>query len=124
MFKNISTSISIVGALFVIRYATEYPIMGVVCMLTTVDALVFYSFIYEKAFQVPDRTEMVKRQVKVMVEAVKEGQMVKRSMLKIIKSIPPLAVKVGDFHTMERTGTLTFLNFVFCQIVGLLVAFK
>lgn len=123
-FKNVCISISIVGGFFSIRYGTLHPVTGIVCALTTLDALVFYSFIYEKAFLIPNRMEEVKSQVRVLAQKVQGGTKVKGFLLKVIRSVPPVAVKVGRFHTMERISTLTFLNFVFCQIVGLLLAFK
>ena len=47
----------------------------------------------------------------------------RRILEKQVKSIPPVGIKVGEFHMLERASTPVFLHYVLTNIVNMLVAF-
>ncbi|CAG7683678.1 unnamed protein product [Allacma fusca] len=99
-FKFMCITLAIVGGFFTIRYSKEFPTLGMLCVVVILDALIFFGFIYEKAFQIPNNIELLKEQILVVSQRVDEREV--KEVARIIKSVPTVWIKVGSFHTMEQ----------------------
>ena len=85
------------------------------------DVVLFYTVPYEKAFKVPALFTQIKSllQVQASMLGAPERRLVRRQ----VTSIQPEGIKVGEFHTLERTSTPVFLHYVLVNIASMLLAF-
>ena len=85
----------------------------------------FTSFIgmYGEVYKITDAVDDLKRAIMIlMVKNIREKG--RRDELRlIIQSIPVLAIRSAGFHVIERESTPVFVDYVFQQITGLLLAF-
>ncbi|CAG7729389.1 unnamed protein product [Allacma fusca] len=105
-----------------VRYFSNNPMTGIFCIVLAVDSLACFGLIYEKAFMIPANMVRLKEQVSV---AIFDRRDIRSSVeqLKTLRSIPPLGIRVGSFHTMERLSTLLFIEFVTSKLASALVVF-
>ena len=92
-----------------------------------IDVTLVYNIIHGKAFKTPD---LFKQAVNAELEKLGMemgrkgwGATERNARTRKLKSIPFVGFKVGQFHTLERTSTPAFLDFVVSNIVSMLVAF-
>ena len=105
-----------------IAHFNHHPIFGVMYFIVFLDLVLIYCIIYAKAFKVP----LLVREATLRLEmlANRLGNKTRRDTLrKQLRSIPPLGIQVGSFHTLERTSTPVFLHYVLTNIVNMLVAY-
>lgn len=98
--------------------ATQYLFFGIECPA-------IYCITFHKAFAIPRVIRKFKGKV---VSVAKRNHAIdpfkKAEILKWVRSIPPVAIKVGSFHTFERMSTPNFLAFGIKNIVRVLIAFR
>ena len=121
--KLLCLFLSIVCGYATIAHFNEYPIFGVMYFVLFVDASLIYMILYETAFKVPALFEQAKVQLRLRARAV-YGRPERNVLDRQIMSIPPVGVKVGNFHMLERTSTPVFLDFVLTNIVSMLVVYQ
>ena len=98
--------------------ATQYLFFGIECAG-------IYCVMFQKAFAIP----RIIRKFKGKVGSVAKTNgaidpFMKTEILKWVRSVPPVAIKVGSFHTFERMSTPSFLAFGMKNIVRILIAFR
>ena len=120
-WKLLSIGVCIVSGYAAVAHFRDYPVFGLMYYGILFDVALFYTIPYEKAFKIPALFGQVKSLLQVQASAlgVAERRIVRRQGI----SIRPEGIKVGEFHTLERTSTLVFMNYVLCNIVNMLVAF-
>ena len=106
-----------------VAHFSDYPIFGVMYYVVFCEAFFFYAVLYQKGFKVPGL--IIKAKIACRLRARSLNNKAERDgMRKKLRSIPPVGVKVGEFHTLERTSTPVFLHYVLVNIVNMLVTFK
>ena len=122
-WKLDSICISIISGYAAIAHFKENPIFGIMYYVILFDASLTYSLIYEKGFKVPHTLEKVKNLLQLSTS--KTGNRTQRQIIgRQLMSIPPVGIKVGDFHMLETTSATAYLNYVLTHIVNMLVAFR
>ena len=93
-----------------------------------IDVTLVYNIIHGKAFKTPD---LFKQAVNAELEKLgrRKGHTgwvatERDALIRQFRSISFVGFKVGHFHTLERTSTPVFLDFVVSNIVSMLVAFR
>ena len=126
-WKLASLGMSIISGYAAIAHFTEHPVFGIMYYGILIDVTLVYTIIYGKAFKTPD---LFKQAVdaELMRLGTERGGGIERDaqrkvLTKQIRSIPSIGFKVGHFHTLERTSTPVFLDFVISNIVSMLVVF-
>ena len=120
--KLLSIGVGITGGYAAIAHFKDYPIFGVMYYVLFVNVLMSYTLIYEKGFNVSDMFQRARHLLRL--HATKNGRSFERKILeRQLKSIPTVGIKVGEFHMLERTSTVVFLDYVLKNIVNMLVAF-
>ena len=78
--------------------------------------------LYEKAFKIPVLCTELKALLRVRASRI--GNKAERNIrMRQVRSIPPMGIKVGELHTLERTATPVFVHYVLTNIVNMLVAY-
>ena len=122
-FKLLSLGVCIVSGYAAIAHFGEYPIFGVMYCVLFFDGAIIYTVVYAKAVLVPALFD--KARVAILQCLSKHRKMNKFENAIIQKqliSIPPLGIKVGEFHVLERNAIPVFQDYVVRNIVSLLVA--
>ena len=86
------------------------------------DALLIYALLYEKGFKVVALVDKAKATLILHARTDASGtdwKVLKRQ----LRSVPSIGIKVGEFHTLERTSTPVFLHYVLTNIVNMLVVY-
>ena len=121
--KLLCLSSGIVGLYFLLRLILLQPAQSMLFFALAFDGMVFYNVMWGNASLIPVMMKELKDQVGVMMTkgmTDKDRQYWKR----VAKSIPCIGVSVGGFRNMERDSTPIFVDFVFRNVVSLLMAFK
>ena len=107
------------GAIVCFDFNRTYAISG---GLLSLDFIATYCVFYQKAFAIPDGVKDLKNELMVVIHrqniTLRTEKVV---MTQKIRSIPSLGIRVGHFHTMERTSTPVFIDFVVRSVTSLLV---
>ena len=106
-----------------IRLAHSQPILAMIYIAGGSTCVLFYTAIFQLAYQVTGRPEELRRVIQVKAEGLR-GQKEKELVRVFLKSVPTLAIYVGGFQRVERESIPIFVDFVSQQIVGLLVSFN
>ena len=118
-FKLICLSGGIVGLYFFVRVAWVQPFLATLIFLILLfNCISFYSVIWTNVNVIPETMNRLRRGLTSRSPAV-DIQLAQR----VIKSIPCVAVRVGDFTNMERNSTPIFLDFVVRTTASCLVGF-
>ena len=121
LLKLCSITMCILNGYAAIAHFSEHPVFGTMYYALLVDMTLLYSIVYEKAFQIPNQfTQAVQE---IWVHLPKGGDRKRQAVAKYLRSIPKLGIKVGEFHTFERTSTPVFIDFVVTNVVSMLVAY-
>ena len=122
-WKLVSIGDRIVSGYAAIAHFSDHPIFGLMYYVIFFDILLIYPLVYGNAFRIPAMFEDVK--VLLRLCGLRYTERVQWKILtRSVNSIPAVGVKVGDFHTLERTSTPIFLNYVLTNVVNMLVAHK
>ena len=124
-FKLFCIYIAVVTGFGAIACSGSNLAYGAFSLLVFVDMTAVYGFVYEKAFAIPNGIQEIK--ANMIVQVHRPGIFCKRArreLVQRIKAVPPLGIQVGNFHTMERTSTPVFVDFVVTNLAGLLLLFR
>ena len=112
--------------------ATQYfhanPFLAISNAFFALDAVLIYNILYDHGFSIPRYFAAVKKSIllKLKLKAT-QGTLnteVELSLAKSVKSVRVMAVRVGEFHYLQRLSTPTFLDFCTKNIVRLMMAFR
>ena len=121
-WKLLSLGICIVSGYAAISHFGEFPIFGVMYCVLFLDGLVIYTVIYAKAMLVPSLFDKAKWAVGQRAGRSRKMIKIENTILqKRLLAIPQMGIKVGEFHTFERTSIPEFLDYVLRNIVSMLV---
>ena len=85
-----------------VAHFSDYPLFGIVYYVVLLEACIVYAVTYQKAFRVP----VLVAEARVACR-LRARRLISRSQHDDIdaqlRSIPPVGVKVGEFHMLERT---------------------
>ena len=88
------------------------------------ETILFYCVLFHKAFSVP---MVVKKLKKEMVSFVKHNvtdEDEKKILCRVIRSIPLVGIRVGEFHNFERMSTPNFMAFVVKNVTRVLIGIR
>ena len=126
MFKLSAIFLAVTNGYAAVAHFHRHPLLGLMNFIVFVDISLCYCLIYQKAFQVLQKFEDVVCQLYVCLRRSRYLQfrgLAKKILERQLRSIPKFGVKVGEFHTLERAATPNFVDFVFKNIVNLLVIY-
>ena len=105
-----------------IAHFNDHPIFGVMYYIVFLDLVLIYCIIYAKAFKVPLLVRKATTRLDILADRL-DNKALRNTLRRQLRSIPPLGIQVGSFHTLERTSTPVFLDYVLTNIVNMLVAY-
>ena len=114
---------SICGGYAAVAHFSDYPLFGIVYYVVLLETCIFYAVPFQKAFKVPTLVAQARAACRVRAQSLtfkNQHDAIKRQ----LRSIPFVGIKVGEFHTLERTSTPAFLHYVLTNIVNMLVTFN
>jgi hypothetical protein len=124
---------AILGGFGGLKLITKNPLFASIYCLIFLEGIIFYNVVFNRAFRIPENVAGLKRSMCMMkiksaseskwcsnVEILRKRKEIRQ---RILRSIPVLGFQAGNFNTIERESSLIFLDFVFQQIVSLLLAF-
>ena len=103
-----------------IRYYHSHSIIAFFCLAVAAECNCFFVLMFDKAFQVQGKVEALCLELKVMAARL-WLRSDREDMRTRINSLKVQGIQVGGFRTFERDSTPVFLDFVFNQVVSLLV---
>ena len=103
---------------------TEDWIVGIFNFFVALDSAVDFNLMYNRGYAIPRYFSNLKRSLVFRVRRmdVRRGQL--GIMEKQLRSIRPMAVKVGSFHTLQRVSTLLFVDFAVKNIARFVMTFN
>ena len=107
-WKFLSIGMCIMSGYAAIAHFRENPLFGVLYYGIFIDVALFYTIPYEKAFKVPALFDHIKSLLQVQVSRHGNGA-VRKILRRQVRSIQSEGIKVGEFHTLERTSRPVFL---------------
>ena len=99
------------------QLASTYMIFGL-------DTSIFYCIIFHKAFSIPLMMKKLKMEMQSVIKLKVKDDKEKRILCRVIRSVPTIRIKVGDFHTFERMSTPNFLGFAVKNISRMLIGLR
>ena len=122
-FKLLAISVSIVCGYAAIAHFEDYSVFGMMYYVIFMDTTMIYMLIYENGFKVADKFHSAKSTLRLRARGrgrPNEWKVLGRQLM----SIPPVGIKVGNFHMLEKTSIPVFLHYVLTNIVNMLVAYQ
>jgi len=108
---------------FGIHLSTTIPVVSFVCLFLGIYVSVIFVVLFDKAFHLPEKTNDLKLALILATQRLSHRET--RICIKLkVKSVPKIGIKVGDFATLERISTPSFIDFITQQVVGLLITFR
>ena len=127
-WKLACLGISIITGYAAIAHFDEHPIFGIMYYVIFANVTVAYSLMYQKAFKIPALFKQIVNAELTKLGPGKDQAISRTAQKKVLvrqfRSFPSMAIKVGQFHSLERTSTPLFLDFVLRNILGMLVTFN
>ena len=105
-----------------IAHFWDYPIFGIMYYVIFSDTTLIYVVIYGKGFQIPEVFIKAKNLIRSQANRCR-GSVRRKTVERKLLSIPAVGIEVGEFHTLERTSSPVFLDYVLTNVVSMLVAF-
>ena len=121
LLKQTCITLGILNGYAAIAHFSEHPVLGMLYYVVLLNVVLQYSIVYDKAFEVPSRfTQAVQRiSRRLPKHRSREG----RAFARHLRSISKVGIKVGEFHTFEKTSTPDFVDYVVKNVVNMLVAY-
>ena len=115
-------TIASIDAYAAIAHGEGNTIFALVASNLTLNMVLLYAFVYQKAFMIPDGVKKVKNMLQVGILTCRDVKY-RKYLRGRINSVPQFGLKVGDFHMLERASTPVFIDYVVKNVVNLLVTF-
>ena len=117
--KLICLGSGIVGLYFFVRLALVLPFLStLVFFVLFFNAFIFYSVMWANVNVIPDTMDQIRKRI-IMRSVAADRKLAQR----LAKSIPCVAVRAGNFVTIERNSVPIFLDFVIQQTASCLISF-
>ena len=99
--------------------------LAIVYLFFGLDSSGLYCVLFHKAFAIP----LIMKKFKVNMVNIaklnfKDDDEIRADLCRRIRSIPAIAIKVGQFHTFERMSTPNFLGFCAKNVIRLLIILR
>lgn len=117
-----SLGMSIVSGYAAIAHFKYHPMFGVMFYTLFCDGTLVCMLLYEGAFKVPELFQMTKSLLRLSGSGVPYGFQ-RKVIARQARSLQPVGIKAGDFHTLERLSTPIFIQYVLTNVVSTLVAY-
>ena len=105
---------------FAITWIEVHPIMAGSNLFIGIYAVLMFIITYDHAFSIPLGIENLKSHVDFALK-MSRSKASQNFYSKRFKSVPNLGIKVGGFHTLERTTTPMFVLFISNTVFSLLI---
>ena len=120
-WKVLSLGFGIFSGYAAVAHFKDQPVFGIMYGVIFFDSVLTYTIMYGKGFKVPDLFDNAKRAIRLSSKRV---TIERRKLLeRQVGSVPPVGIKVGNFHMLERTSTPAYLDFVMNNVISMLVAY-
>ena len=119
--KLLNLSGGIVGLYFLIRLMFLQLAVSLMFLVLAFDSITFHIVMWDNVALIQFMIASLKVECDVWASKNIVGWPYCRS---VSKSIPSMGVKVGGFRNMERDSTFIFLDFVFSNVVSLLIGLQ
>ena len=102
-------------------------VLSAVNVLIMLDTMCVFVVTYDKGFSIPRRVAQLKSALRMKL---RQAQLLRmpggetEKMLRQIKSIGRVAIRVGHFHHLQRTSTLSFMDFCIKNVLRLVIAYR
>ena len=110
------------------QYFYESPFLAMSNVFFAFDAMLICNILYDRGFAIRRQFMTLKKLVllkmKLKLAQGTHDTEIAHRMLKGIESVRVIAVRVGEFHYLQRLSTPTFLDFCTKNIVRLIMAFR
>ena len=111
------------------QYFHENPFLAISHAFFALDAVLIYNILYDRGFAIPRHFAALKKSIllKLKLKATHQGTIQTQSQLSIakgVKSVRVMAVRVGEFHYLQRLSTPTFLDFCIKNIMRLIMTLR
>jgi hypothetical protein len=123
LFKLTCWNINILAGFAAIQLIKLNPPLATIYAFFFLVCIVLYIAIFGLAFGVTQRTDEFREVAQLSIARLRV-QKSRKYCQRILRSLPKLAMRVGGFHAVERESVPIYVDFVFKQIVSLLLAFK
>ena len=123
-WKLLSIGMCITSGYAAINHFKDHIVFGFMYYYIFLNAPLIYITLYEKAVQVSTLFRQAVQQTLLQLVETRQLSRVERNILvRKFRAMPPVAISVGQFHTLERTSVPVFADYVLKNIVSMLVAF-
>ena len=124
-WKLLCLGICIISGYATIAHFADYPLFGLMYCVMLLDCIIIYTVVYQRALQLPALFKKAKIYAQLCASLSHTNNRNQRMILqRQLMSIPPIGIKVGEFHILERISIPMFLDYVLRNVVSLLVAYK
>ena len=120
-FKFLCITMCTLNGYYMIAHFSADPLYGGVYVIAFWFLGISYSLMYEKAHAIPTMIGQTKSTVLLRVRSGVHSPGLKQKIEIYLRSVPAIGIQVGRFHTFERVATPVFVDFVFGNVMGLLV---
>ena len=108
-----------------IQFFHKDYVLGIFNTLVMTQGAFLYPFCYDKGFSIPRSTARLQS---LLVLRLKQSQVItemqKSHKLRQLRSLPKMAVRVGNFHQLQRVSTPTFLDFSIKNLVRVVMFYR
>ena len=115
---------TVTGYAAIACFQQHNAMFGIMYLLMFCDCGSAYAVVYGKAFAVPRCFREVIQAIKERIGVDQPRGARREAMERQIMSVPLMGIKVGSFHTLERTSTPVFIDFVMKNVVSMLVIYS
>ena len=120
--KFLYIAFAIQCAFLAIRYFHASIVLGILCYFALTNICIVYSVIFDTAYKIPVKVSMVQREAILMSKRLM-NRTERQLVAKRVRSLKSVGIEIGGFETVARNASLSFVDFVVGQVVGLLVSF-
>ena len=117
--KLLGLSGSIVGLYFLMRHTFVQPAASLLFFALALNGLIFYTVMWDNASLIPAMIRTLKTETDMFASARVADRAYFR---RVSRSIPCIGVRVGGFRSIERDSTLIYVDFVWRNVVSLLIS--
>ena len=108
----------------IVRLQIGNPFLSLFYAVLFSAASLVYLTCYNLAYSITQDVEDLKAEIIGKIWKIVRMKRDREKYGKIIKSVPEVMISVGGFYPVERECTIIFLDFVFQQILSLLLTFE
>ena len=116
---------SILFGFAAIQLFHEDRVLSIISAVILLDNLCVFTVLYDKGFSIPRRVERLRS---LLVFKLRTSQVITEQgrdmLMRQVKSVGTVAVRVGQFHYLERASTPRYMDFSMKNIMRLVMAYR